>query len=203
MSEFRRIVTIFEQYGAGGAAVAEGVSRELGVPFLHQAVSSEQLEQAEREARGGEGAFDRFLRSFSPMPEPDADITWSFGDDDATLVFDNNAQVQEAIAGGGGVLVGRNATVILADVPGTLHVKLIGSVDSRVERAMREGSLDAETARTRQAREDRVRAEMSQRLYQWDPTSDEHYDLVVDTGTFSVDQAVDLIVHAHRLKYPD
>ena len=51
-------------------------------------------------------------------------------------------------------------------------------------------------------REDRVRAEMSKHLYQWDPTTDEHYDLVVDTGAFTIEQAADIIVYAYRLRHP-
>lgn len=202
--EQKRIVTIFEEYGAGGSAVAEGVAERLGVPFLHQALSSEELEAAELEARAGENVFERFLRAFSPMPSADADISWAL-DEQYTrdIVVDNTQRVMDAVRGTGGVLVGRNATVILGHTPRCLHVKLIAPVQLRIERAARESGIDEATARRRQQREDRVRAELSKHLYQWDPTTDDEYDLVVDTGAFTIEQAVELIVHAYRLKYPD
>ncbi|MFP5415599.1 MAG: AAA family ATPase [Actinomycetes bacterium] len=202
-AEHQPIVTIFEQYGAGGSEVAERLAGRLGVPFLHQAVSSEDLEEAEAEARAGENAFERFLRAFSPLPTADADITWALEEQYThEIVLDNTRRVLDAVDQTGGVLVGRNATVILADAPLSLHVKLIGPVEARVARAAHESGIDLATARRRQEREDRVRAEMSRHLYQWDPTTDQAYDLVVDTGAFTIDQTVDLIEHAFRLKYP-
>ena len=51
--------------------------------------------------------------------------------------------------------------------------------------------------------EDRVRAEMSRVLYQWDPNADEYYDLVINTGTVTYEQVVDMIVGFYRSKYPE
>ena len=48
----------------------------------------------------------------------------------------------------------------------------------------------------RQRREDSVRTQMSKRLMQWDPAEASHYDLVLDTGEVSLDDAVDRIVAA-------
>lgn len=199
----RTIVTIFEQYGAGGEVVAELVAEKLGVPYLQRAISSRQLEEAEADARGGENAFERFLRAFSPMPTADADITWALEEQHThEIVRDNTERVLAAVESTGGVLLGRNATVILAAEPRALHVKLIGSLDARIDRAAGVAGIDREAAQRRQQREDRVRTEMSRRLYQWDPTHDDHYDLVVDTTTFTLPQAADLIVDAYRLRFP-
>ena len=197
------IITFFEQYGSGGSEIAHQVAERLGVPYMKQALSSEQMEAAEHEARDEENLFEKFLRSFSPMPTADADITWALdARTDYELVVDNTKNVMEAVKETGGVLMGRNATVILANEPGSMHVKIKGPLEARLVRAAAEAGIDEDTARKRQEREDRVRVEMSKRLYHWDPSDDRHYDLVVDTGAFTVDQAVDLIVHAYRLKFP-
>lgn len=42
---------------------------------------------------------------------------------------------------------------------------------------------------------------MSQNLYQWDPNADEYYDLVINTGTVTYAQVVDLIVGYYLSKY--
>jgi len=45
-----------------------------------------------------------------------------------------------------------------------------------------------------------VRAELSQRLYRWDPRDDGHFDQVVNTGSFTMDDVVDMIVDASHRK---
>ena len=99
----------------------------------------------------------------------------------------------------GVVVLGRNATVILADHPGALHVKLDGPLEQRVARAAAEASIPLAEASRRQAREDRVRAEMSLRLYNWDPRSNDRFDLVINTGLVGLDAAVELILEALRV----
>ena len=49
----RPVVTIFESYGSGAATVGPRVAEALGVRFLGQVFSSEQLEEAELAADGG------------------------------------------------------------------------------------------------------------------------------------------------------
>ena len=44
---------------------------------------------------------------------------------------------------------------------------------------------------------------MSRNLYQWDPNADEYYDLVINTGTVTYEQVVDMIVGFYRSKYPE
>src|SRR5659263_458799 len=49
----RPVVTIFESYGSGASTVGPRVAEALGVRFLGQVFSSEQLEEAELAADGG------------------------------------------------------------------------------------------------------------------------------------------------------
>ena len=75
-------------------------------------------------------------------------------------------------------------------------------MEMRVERVMHKTGLGRQAAESRIAIEDRVRAEMSRNLYQWDPHTDEYYDLVINTGTVTYAQVVDMIVGFYRSKYP-
>jgi cytidylate kinase len=191
----RPIVTMFEQYGAGAAYVGERVAAALGVPFHPQAFSSEDLE----------GARDDALEQNAMLVAVYAAMGGAYrgfeGRDVVTtqqqkydLVMENN-EILRRQARDGGVIVGRNATVILADRPNTLHVLLTGSVEDRVERAVRETGIPRERAGRRQQREDDVRAEMSKVLYGWDPRSPDRYDMVLNTSRIPLDGAVDAIVH--------
>ena len=95
-----------------------------GCQFHQQAFSSEQLEDAEAQ-REKEGLISRVFSAMGGTSYGGLDV----GDvtagqrDKYDLVMENNRIVLEE-ARAGGVILGRNATVILADRPSTLHVKL-------------------------------------------------------------------------------
>lgn len=198
----RTIVTLFEQYGAGAETVGRRVAAALGVPFVGQMVSSEAFEAAAERDIVEENFFERFLRSFTPMPTADADIAWALEARSDQEMAAEHARILSELVVGGAVVLGRSATKVLADEPRALHVKLIGPVASRVARAAEQAGIPVEQARKRQEREDRVRADLARRLFRWDPATDEHFDLVVDTGAFTLDQTADLIVHAFHLRHP-
>lgn len=192
----RPVVTLWETYGSGATTVGPAVAAALGVPFLGQHLSSEQLEAAQ--AVGvGDSLLTRLLATLGRTAASGDAALYS-----ATLAHDvarDVREVREAVADGG-VVLGRNATVILADLPGALHVKLDGPLEQRVERGAAEAGIDLTRARARQAKEDAVRAELSLRLHNWDPRRNDRFDLVLNTGTLSIALVVQVIVAAQRLK---
>ena len=44
---------------------------------------------------------------------------------------------------------------------------------------------------------------MSHKLYQWDPNSDEYYDMVINTATVTYEQVARMIARFYLSKYPD
>jgi glucuronide carrier protein len=194
----RPVVTLNEQYGAGASYVAERVAQRLGVPCIGFRFSSEQLERADsaEPTRDHPGALSDFLRSFSRTSN---DVDASVSADaqiDTELVQRNIAEVVDQVKTSGGVIVGRDATVILSKMRGALHVRLEAPVRTRVARAAEALGISPDHAAQRQRREDRMRTLMSQRLMQWDPAEANRYDLVVNTGDVSLDETVDMIVAA-------
>jgi cytidylate kinase len=195
----RPVVTIFESYGSGADEVAPRVAEALGVAFHPQAFSSEQLEESPEE-RADEGLLSRVFAamggSYAALDGPAVAMVQR---DDHELVLRNTRWVTDA-ARSGGVIVGRNGALILATWPGALHVRLDAAVEQRVERAARSGGITPQRAAKRQRREDDLRADMSIRLYGWDPRDPTRYDLVVNTVSLGLDACVDVIVHASRAK---
>ncbi len=194
------VVTIFESYGAGAAQVGRKVAEALGLPYHEQAFSSEAIE-AGQDSVNEQGAT--LAQVFSVMGGAYGGFD---GRDVATtqrqkyeLIMDNNRQVW-TYADEGGVVVGRNGAVILADRPNTVHVLLTGSVEDRVARAAQEAGITREQAAKRQAREDKVRADMSIVLYGWDPRLPDRYDIVINSSRVSLDAVVDVIVDAVRTR---
>jgi glucuronide carrier protein len=188
------VVTIFEQYGAGAHQVGERVATALEVPFHPQAFSSEEIEGGQEAATEEAALLARVFSvlggAYGGFEGRDVAMTQQ---DRYELIMDNNRQVWEH-AHDGGVILGRNATVILAERPNTLHLLLTGSVEDRIARAVEEFGISRERAAARQKREDEVRADMSLSLYGWDPRLPDRYDMVINTSRISLDAAVDAVV---------
>lgn len=193
------VVTLFETYGSGASHIGPRVALALGVPFHPQAFSSEEIERAMTE-RESEGLLSRVFGalggSYAALEGPAVAMAQQ---DNYELVMDNTRTVTEA-ARQGGVITGRNGAFILAEWPGALHVLLDAPLQQRIQRAAEESGIDAARAAKRQKREDQVRADISIELYGWDPRETTRYDLVVNTGTMSLDACVDIIVQAARGK---
>jgi cytidylate kinase len=193
------VVTLFESYGSGASYVGPRVAHALGVPFHPQAFSSEEIENAEAE-RESTGVLARVFAamggSYAGLEGPAVAMAQR---DDYDVVMANTREVQEQ-ARQGGVIMGRNAALILATRSAALHVKLDGPLARRIERAAQESGISIERAAKRQKREDQIRADMSLQLYGWDPRRTERYDLVVNTGTMDLDACVEIIVQAARIK---
>ena len=198
----RPVVTLFEMYGSGAAEIGPIVAETLGVPWVPQALSSESIEEAEvaRAADPDEGLLSRILRMLGGTPNPLQDDSGGqalFAALDHDMVQQNTRTVLESTRNGG-VILGRNATVILADRPHTVHVLLTGRVEDRVARAARAAAISSDQAARRQVREDAVRREMSQRLYSWDPQDPARYDMVINTSRFDVQRSTEIILVASR-----
>ena len=192
------VVTLFGQVGAGTQAVARRVAAGLGLPYHPQAFSSDSIAGA-----AGGSAEERAMlakvievlgAAFGAPQHVDERQVAMLRDE---LVADNTRLVR-AYAADGGVIVGRNAALILGDRPLTLHVLLTGEEGERHRRAADEMGLALEHAATRARREDQVRADMSLVLHEWDPRAADRYDLVIDTTRVTVPATVAAIVAAVR-----
>lgn len=190
------LVTLFESYGAGATQVGRAVAEALGLPFHEQAFSSDEL------AGTAEGGLDERAALVRVLTTLGGAYGGFEGRDVVTtqqekydLVMENN-EVVWRYADEGGVIVGRNAPVILAGRPQTLHVLLTGEREERIARAAEDHGLSLDEARRRQEREDDVRVQMSKVLYGWDPSSPERYDMMINTTRIPRDAVVEAIVDA-------
>lgn len=193
--EIKPVVTIWEQYGAGADIIGRQVAEAMGLPYHEQAFSSAELEDPEG-ALQNRAVLANVLTvlggAYGGFEGRDVVTTQQEKYD---LVAQNNAVVRHS-ADEGGVIVGRNATVILAERPRTLHVLLTGNVADRIARAAEQAEIPVERAARRQQREDDVRAQMSTTLYGWDPHNPARYDLVLNTSRIPTAAAVAAIVDA-------
>jgi cytidylate kinase len=196
------VVTLFESFGAGAEDVGPRVADALGLSYHSQAFASQEIGDA-MSRHASEGLL---ARAFGAMGGRYASYAGLEGaavamaqQDNYELVMQNTREVIE-LAREGGVIVGRNGALILADWPSALHVKLDSPLRQRLERvAQRTGMSEPGVAR-RQKQEEQVRADMSIELYGWDPREFDHYDLLVNTGLMDLDTCVAIIVAAVKAK---
>jgi cytidylate kinase len=93
-------------------------------------------------------------------------------------------------------VLGRGGAVVLASVPGALHVYLGGSEECRIERVMNELGVDRSTAHRRVKENDRARRDYVKRVYGIDGDDPVLYHLMIDAVSLGVDVCVDLVVAA-------
>lgn len=200
------VLTVSATYGAGGSVVAPALAHRLGLPLVdrlvspdlaHGAVTSgEALSEAEEKATPGNRFFSYLARAApfgATIVPPLVDV-----DDDEVVRRRAEAPIADLRNGGGGVVLGRAAAVVLGDAPATYHVRLDGPPDRRAEKAAIIEGIPLERARERLAETDRARAAYVRRLYHTDPSDRSLYHLVVDTTVMDLADVVDLVLVAAR-----
>ncbi|WIM67234.1 glycoside-pentoside-hexuronide (GPH):cation symporter [Corynebacterium breve] len=197
------IVTLFGLRGSGATDIAPILAKELGVEYIGQRFSSTELSQVDKKDLISDSTFDRWMRAVSSGGLQDGDLaTASEQSANHNIAAENTNYVLNAVENGG-VLLGRNGALVLGDVVGAYHVRLVAPIDKRVERVMQQTGLSEAEAREQCITEDRIRAEMSDRLYNWNPNHDSDYDLVINTASVTYEQVAEFIAYCFRSKYPE
>jgi hypothetical protein len=94
---------------------------------------------------------------------------------------------------GNAILVGRGGNVITARLPGMLHLRLVGSLESRVAHFQRFDHLDRKDALARIRREDGGRRRYFKEYFRKDIDDPLLYHFVINTGWVSVQDAAQTI----------
>jgi cytidylate kinase len=94
------------------------------------------------------------------------------------------------------VIVGRGGQVLLKDLPGVLHVRVIAPFDIRIRRVMNEQGINEKQAFRLLRHSDEDSAGFIQTFFKVDWKDPRLYDLVINTQKLSVDSAVMMILDA-------
>lgn len=196
------VVTISNEYGSRGVAIAQIVARNLGYTLVDEqlpvvvakrlAVAPDDVEAVE-DVRGG--VFERFLATLeTSTPElAPGTMTPSF---DRECLMELQRAVREAAAPGNCVIVGRGASAILYPLPGLLRVFLHAGQSVRIAHVMESLKIDLRAATREVERIDKARHAYMQRWYNQRWGAPEHYDLSLNTAHFGIDGCAALIESA-------
>ena len=198
------VVTISAAYGAGGAEVGPAVAERLGLPFHDRAITAQVATRlgvpvAEAEANDEtvvRGVW-RLVASLGTMPDPVGGVLPTSALPDERAYRQQTERVLAEVAEGtGGVVLGRAAALVLGHRADTLHVRLDGPPERRLESAVARSGRPWEEVRREMAVMDRARESYVRHFYRSDPRSAKHYHLVVDSTALSLGTVVDLVVTA-------
>lgn len=199
-----RVVTIAALYGAGGSLVGPRVAERLGVPFLDRAISTSVAKRAgipetavEEAAEAPRSRWDRVADALGRAAPPSG----ASGQVERLDLEERrlHGEIERFLADAsrtGGVVLGRGGAVVLASVPGALHVYLGGARDGRIERVMSLNRIDREAATRRVEANDGARRDYVRSVYGIEGDDPTLYHLMIDAIALGVDVCVDLIVAA-------
>ena len=180
------VITISRELGSGGSDIAQRVAKSLGYEFVDK--------------RTTDGIFRQYgLTKFDDLYSSVPSFLDLINADNLLLVSMAN-EILEAVAERGNVVIlGRAGFAVLGDYADVLHVRVQAPFSERVQRVMdREGLADFNLAVERVKEDDEVHGKYVHRFYnkQWDDPS--NFDLVLDLGSVSADEAVQQIVETGR-----
>ena len=207
-----RVITISRMFGAGGSEVAARVAEALGWTLLDNAlverVASElgatREEVAAREERPPSLA-ERLADSLA-LGTPEVVPATMHGDlpfTEERMLQVTRHVVEEAVASGPVVLVGRGAQSCLAAREGVLHVFCVAPPDALARRiaAREEISIEAAARRVEEVNAQRERYVRRHWHRSWLGPS--NYHLCVNTAWLGIEGAAELVVAAARERLGD
>ena len=194
----KTIITISRQFGSGGREVGEKLAKDLGIPFYDK----ELIEIAAKESGMDPELFveddTRTSLGFHligalgySLGGPLSTITELSLNDRLYLV---QSQVIEQVAQEGPcVIVGRCADYVLSDRDDVLNVYIHANMNDRIKRAVHSYEVDERNVEDSIHKIDKRRANYYEYYTDRKWGRAENYDLSINTSTFDVDGAVQII----------
>lgn len=202
------VITISREYGSGGNHIASLLCDHLGYRFFDknlmvQIGAPEELRLAL--ARAGSAAdvrdehsalwrFFRNLQTSSPLGQQE-----SLQPNEVLPVDVVERGIHAAYEDDNVVIIGRGGQMVLRGRPGVLHVRVVASLEKRVETVAKFDGLPLDAARNRVVAHDRTARAYISDTYRTDSTDPKLYDVVINTERLTWDAAAAVIETA--LKY--
>lgn len=217
------VITIARQLGSSGDWIAEQVAQRLGYQCVDRRLVEEMagladvpVEEVEKLDEKGEGRIALFLKRLL-VPEagagglplavgfPEFGMEFPYllerGRPERNSYMDRGTYqllittlVQDFGATGKVVVVGRASQMILAELPGVFHYRVVAPLALRCERLAQARKMDLESAARLVEQHDRWRKQYLENYYNADWDDPLLYHLTINTGKVELAAAVDLIV---------
>ena len=179
------IVTISRQTGSLGDEIAKAVAEKLGYKYIEKSQISRVL-----------SGLGFSVADIDKYDEKKPSIWQSLTMQKELLTCLFRAAVYELASRDNAVIVGRGGQVILKNVPGVLHVRVIAPKATRASRLMAQEECEEKTAERMIRQNDRDSSGYLSTYFgtNWDDSG--LYDLVINTRTMALEESVELIAYA-------
>ncbi len=179
------VITISRQLGSFGDQIAKNVAEKLNYKYADKLKIGEALAVHGLPAREVE-KYDEKKPAF-----------WNFFlDQQKKFRHLIQAVIYDLAEKGNVVIVGRGGQVLLKDLPGTLHVRIVAPEGIRLKRLMEQEGHSPKEAENILIQSDRDSSGYIESLFGADWDDQNLYDLLINTGTMSVGTAKNLIIDA-------
>ena len=203
------ILTVSRLYGSGGSEVAALTAKALGWSLLDNAVVdavATRMGLSIAEVRDREERVPSLVeRLTSAMAmgsqEWASPIAASKRPTDEQLIDVTRHIIEEAIARGPVVVVGRGAQEMLAEREDALHIFCYAPRKALIARTMQREAVDAEEAARLVDNTNKERDQWVRLHWERDRRAHENYDLSVNTERLGIGGAAQLVVSAARSRF--
>jgi cytidylate kinase len=203
------ILTVSRLYGSGGSEVAELTAKRLGWSLLDNAVVdavamrmglsiAEVRDREERVPSLVERLTSAMAMGSQEWASP---IAAARRPTDEQLIEVTRHILEEAIARGPVVAVGRGAQEMLAEREDALHVFCYAPRKALISRTMQREGVGAEEAARLVDHTNKERDQWVRLHWERDRRAHENYDLTVNTERLGIEGAAQLIVSAAKIRF--
>ena len=205
------ILTVSRLYGSGGSEVASIVAKTLGWSLLDNAVvdavaARMGMSVAEVQAREERvpSLVERLTAAMAMgSQEWVSPLVAAKRPTDEQMLEVTRHIIEEAIARGPIVVVGRGTQEMLAEREDTLHVFCYAPRKALIARTMQREGVSADEAARLVDDTNKQRDQWVRLLWERDRRAHENYDLSVNTERLGIQGAADLVLAAARIRFGD
>lgn len=205
------VITISRMFGSGGSLVAERVAASLGWTLLDNALiervavglhmTPANVEAIEERTPSLAERFADAL-AFSSQEMLAAPLGVPLPPTEQRILEVTHRVIDEAVARGSAVLVGRGAQAWLSSRRDAIHVFCVTTREAAIARVVERERVSIADAEKLIDETNRQRAEYVRRNWRRDWSAASNYDLCVNTAWLGIDGAAQLIVDVARKTLP-
>ncbi len=185
-----------------GSPVGQLIEKEQRVVPFREKVARFMQGVLERSAVAGAGAEPYFGRGIEMLPaeaytELVSDAAAASPVHDRAFIDATTSVIKELAAGGDVVIIGRGSNIILADMPGVVHIGLVAPMDVRVDTMAKRELFSNEEARDYAEELENARVTFYRKFFRiMNPNDPTNFHLMLNIGRISQSTAAEIIAHA-------
>jgi cytidylate kinase len=201
------VITISREYGVDSEELASFLAKKLGWEYIGKqlvARIADELHISEGEAEAflqdAQARLLRFVDKFT------CSLIQKVVDRERGCLDDENyfktvkKLVEDVYEDKNAIILGWGGMCILRDKPNVLHVRLIKDVAGKIETIMKRFNIDEKAAKYHIDREERDSESLIRHYFKVDWNDASLYDLVIDMGKTTVEDAANTIIENLKLK---